>query len=132
MILDLEPGRVEGPIDGGPDLREERGRVRRREVGLQGRLLLPLLEEQKGAGVIGRAPEAVVDAARLVDSVPPHVLGRRDRGIALVRAYLSPAGNDDHLVSPSLSCAGLSVPASATIRRLVSNGKKALICGIGT
>src|SRR6478609_9607338 len=103
MIRDLEPGRVEGPIDGGPDLREERGRVRRREVGLQGRLVLPLLEEQNGVGVIGRAPEAVVDAARLVDRVLAHVLGRRDRGGALVRAYLSPAGNDDHLVSPSLS-----------------------------
>src|SRR5690348_11775913 len=50
MIRHLEPGRVEGPADGGPDLREERGRVRRREVGLQGRLLLPLLEEQNGVG----------------------------------------------------------------------------------
>ena len=29
-----------------------------------------------------------LDAARLVDSVPPHVLGRRDRGIALVRAHI--------------------------------------------
>ena len=51
MIRHLEPGRVEGPIDGGSDLREERGRVRRREVGLQGRLPLPLLEEQNGVGV---------------------------------------------------------------------------------
>ena len=46
MIRHLEPGRVEGPVDGGPDLREERGRVRGREVGLQG--LLP------AGGVISR------------------------------------------------------------------------------
>jgi len=51
MIRHLEPGRVEGPVDDVSDLREERGRVRRREVGLQGRLLLPLLEEQNGVGV---------------------------------------------------------------------------------
>jgi hypothetical protein len=46
----LEPGHLEGSIDGGSDLREERGRVRRREVGLQCRLLLPPLEEPDGVG----------------------------------------------------------------------------------
>jgi predicted outer membrane lipoprotein len=64
MIRYLEPGRFEGSIDGGSDLREERGRVRRREVGLQGRLLLPLLEEQKGAGVIGRSLATAVNVIK--------------------------------------------------------------------
>src|SRR6185312_14871903 len=33
-VRHLEPGYLEGAVDGGSDLREERGRVRRREVGL--------------------------------------------------------------------------------------------------
>jgi hypothetical protein len=100
MVGDLEAGHLERSVDGGCDLGQERGRVRRPEVRVERRPFLSLLEEQNAVRVVGRAPEAVVDAACLFDGVRAHVLGRRDRGLALVRVHLRPGSDDDHVFSP--------------------------------